>query len=438
MAEKIIKTTFLLRRGTAAQWAEHNPILRAGEPGFELDTKKLKIGNGEDAFNDLPYIGVDEINFEIPGLDEAEIGQIAVKGENGLEWKDEVIPMTRAEIEALIREGIVAANKGIEDKEEFKAAFAQTGMVKLGADMNMGAETLIVSEGKDIILDLGDKTISGTNDGLLTVDGEGAVLTIRGEEGSIISAKRTVMVRNGGKVVFESGKIQSTGLNGIGVSGDGSEAIVNGGEVEAQEYGLLAQDGGKIEINGGIIEALDNCAVGGNGSLYVDANGNLTTKQADAVREQYPIEIVMNGGKLISKIQSNGWIANGVYMPGSCNFTMNGGEIVAEGGAGVVIRAGKAELNGGKITTSISAANPSGKGKTGDSKIANVPCAPVVWDKSANYPKASTMELVIGENMVFEKPEVFGKLELLPADADQTAITLPANWDNEAQALAGE
>ena len=47
MAAKTIKTTFLLRRGTAEAWNRVNPTLKYGEPGFEKDTNKLKIGDGE-------------------------------------------------------------------------------------------------------------------------------------------------------------------------------------------------------------------------------------------------------------------------------------------------------------------------------------------------------------------------------------------------------
>jgi hypothetical protein len=50
-----------LKRGTAARWCELNPILAAGEPGFEYDTKKLKIGDGNTAWMDLPYIGGNEL-----------------------------------------------------------------------------------------------------------------------------------------------------------------------------------------------------------------------------------------------------------------------------------------------------------------------------------------------------------------------------------------
>jgi len=43
------------RRGTAAQWTAANPILAAGEIGFETDTSKFKMGNGSSAWSALQY-----------------------------------------------------------------------------------------------------------------------------------------------------------------------------------------------------------------------------------------------------------------------------------------------------------------------------------------------------------------------------------------------
>ena len=37
-----------VRRDSATNWASINPILSLGEVGFETDTTKLKVGNGED------------------------------------------------------------------------------------------------------------------------------------------------------------------------------------------------------------------------------------------------------------------------------------------------------------------------------------------------------------------------------------------------------
>lgn len=52
-------TKIQLRRDTAAQWTANNPTLSAGELGYETDTKKVKIGNGSDAWNSLSYIQIE-------------------------------------------------------------------------------------------------------------------------------------------------------------------------------------------------------------------------------------------------------------------------------------------------------------------------------------------------------------------------------------------
>jgi hypothetical protein len=48
-------TQIQLRRGTAAQWTSANPTLSSGEPGYETDTGKFKIGNGSTAWASLAY-----------------------------------------------------------------------------------------------------------------------------------------------------------------------------------------------------------------------------------------------------------------------------------------------------------------------------------------------------------------------------------------------
>ena len=62
---QVIKTTFKFRRNTAAYWKNANPVLADGEPCFELDTGKLKIGNGTTAYNDLKYINDGTVQIEV-------------------------------------------------------------------------------------------------------------------------------------------------------------------------------------------------------------------------------------------------------------------------------------------------------------------------------------------------------------------------------------
>lgn len=61
------------KRGKAATWKEKNILLNAGEPGYELDTHKFKIGDGFTPWNDLPYIGEQNIqnystHYDFPSI----------------------------------------------------------------------------------------------------------------------------------------------------------------------------------------------------------------------------------------------------------------------------------------------------------------------------------------------------------------------------------
>ena len=48
-------TQIKLRRDTAANFTSKNPVLGVGEPAYETDTKKLKIGDGTTAYTQLEY-----------------------------------------------------------------------------------------------------------------------------------------------------------------------------------------------------------------------------------------------------------------------------------------------------------------------------------------------------------------------------------------------
>ena len=48
-------TTIQLKRGSQKAWEKLNIVLEVGEPGFEKDTNRLKIGDGLTPWNDLPY-----------------------------------------------------------------------------------------------------------------------------------------------------------------------------------------------------------------------------------------------------------------------------------------------------------------------------------------------------------------------------------------------
>ena len=59
MAEKTIKTRIQLRNDLAATWNSKNPVLNKGEIGIEIDTRKMKVGDGTTTWNALSYMGAD-------------------------------------------------------------------------------------------------------------------------------------------------------------------------------------------------------------------------------------------------------------------------------------------------------------------------------------------------------------------------------------------
>lgn len=90
------------KRASSEFLKTYTDILAAGEPLFEKDTGRLKIGDGVNQYKDLPYVDerneqvevkVDNKSIEMDadvlklvGFDEASKGSFLTKGEDGLEW----------------------------------------------------------------------------------------------------------------------------------------------------------------------------------------------------------------------------------------------------------------------------------------------------------------------------------------------------------------
>ena len=65
--------TIQFKRGTAAALTRNNLVFAAGEPVFVIDENRMKIGDGETAWNDLPYMGEDNVvnastHYDFPSI----------------------------------------------------------------------------------------------------------------------------------------------------------------------------------------------------------------------------------------------------------------------------------------------------------------------------------------------------------------------------------
>ena len=207
-------------------------------------------------------------------------------------------------------------------------------------------ENVVIPAGKTVTLDLNGNKIQAPTDGRYDAIDNGGTLTIK-------DSKKT-------------GEIVSTRNSGIGVYAN-SNTTIDYAKVTGQEGavgGFKTTVGATLTINDGEFKGIDNAVVIFNGTKRTGASN----------------EITINGGTFTGTIQSDGYVACGIYAPWNDNITVNGGIFNITGGAGIVARAGNITVNGGEFHTTGSAV-----GKVGDSRVV-VPCSPLVFDSEANYP----------------------------------------------------
>ena len=85
-----------VKRGKSSSWLSLNPILRPGEPGFETDTGKLKIGDGTKAWGELGYVGEGKgyivnvpTHYDFPALGDVNVLYKASQEKQLYQWNDE-------------------------------------------------------------------------------------------------------------------------------------------------------------------------------------------------------------------------------------------------------------------------------------------------------------------------------------------------------------
>ena len=72
-----------VRRGTSAAWAATNPVLSAGEPGYDIDLDRFKLGNGTEPWSDLDWQQTGPAGEQGPAGPAGEQGPAGPAGEQG-------------------------------------------------------------------------------------------------------------------------------------------------------------------------------------------------------------------------------------------------------------------------------------------------------------------------------------------------------------------
>ena len=91
-------TIIKFKRGHSSSWVSQNPVLAPGEPGYEMDTGRVKIGNGVDAWLDLPYLGEDgtgvvnaATHLEFPTVGNVNYIYKAIEEKKLYQWNDKLL-----------------------------------------------------------------------------------------------------------------------------------------------------------------------------------------------------------------------------------------------------------------------------------------------------------------------------------------------------------
>lgn len=300
MADVYMKSKFYFKRGQSANWISKNPTLGPGEPGFELDTGKLKVGNGKTPWNELEYI-TDKDNLPesllgylgsvsvLPtianGGDICEKdGEFYIRTDDG--WKKlsgesstgivEVIKITSNETTNQVAEinGVQYTNF-----DEAMAAANDGDLIILSASYN---DAINVPSGKIVGIQLNHVTMAQP----ISV-AQGASVSISGD--GTISGADSFVINNAGTLTLLSGTYTSTSNSVINNTGS---LTISGGVYGLNNYEFpIINNTGTLEIESGSF-------IGGSSALTSGAitggifNSNLPTTG----------NISVSGGKFINEV----------------------------------------------------------------------------------------------------------------------------------------
>lgn len=268
-------------------------------------------------------------------------------------------------------------------------------------------------EGKQIIINLQNHTVTGNNIDVYGTEGTDTYLKILDAKAKGLSVDATnnykvsytnsgtleltgsIRAYNGAGINVTSGTVVSTQSVALFAFGDvtgqkdiASYVKITGGYVKAQEFGASPQGrGASVTVDGAaVIESLDNAAVAGNGTNEPEKKMGGTS--------------ITISGKcwLIGRIQSPGYAACGIYHPQQGTLTIKYSRgipnIVAVNGAGIVMRGGTLDYRAGNI---IATGDANFVGKVGDTPI-EVGTSGIVYDRDCDYYDAANVKIKLSDN----------------------------------------
>ena len=297
--------------------------------------------------------------------------------------------ISNPEVKVNVKDGIEAevsgANKTtvkiVNNYEELESAFANGGFVVLGSDITSIKKQLRINGGKSLNIDLNGYTISGKAPsvaliavkGKLFINGHGKIASFSSSQALFYvyeyEGDRGELTINGGNFeLLKTERATPLIINGTTGAGyfKGGNVVINGGNFTSKEFCVSSIREGSVTINGGNFTSMNNAVISTDGNK---GNGNN--------------KITINGGTFNASIESENYIACGIYLANDDILTVNGGTFIINNGVGILVRSGQASI--GKDVL-IDLRNSETQGKIGDADIILDSSAGIVLDLKASYP----------------------------------------------------
>ena len=202
-------TTAVLRhrRDTAVNWTSNNPVLQAGQLGYETDTLKFKFGNGSTTWISLSYAAA------VSGISDGDKGDIVVSG-SGATWTVDTGVITTSKMGG----DVTTAGKALLDDAD---ATAQRVTLGLGSIATQNANAVSITGGTltGVIVSTGAFS-SNVNESLMRIVRKSTAGTItKGQALYVVGSTGTHFT-----VELADASVEATAATAIGIA---AETITN-------------------------------------------------------------------------------------------------------------------------------------------------------------------------------------------------------------------
>mgnify|MGYP006916080367 CR=1 FL=1 len=178
-----------IRRGTSEEWTSANPVLNEGEIGYDSTLHKLKVGDGENNWSDLPYCDVDVL--EVIDSLTSDSATAALSANQGRELKSQLdalsagIPPGVTIIDNLTSTettSALSANQGRELKSLIDNLEDATEVID-GLESDSGTAALSAKQGKVLNAKIRDASLFGMGYDVLETNNLSKPTKIKFEDG---------------------------------------------------------------------------------------------------------------------------------------------------------------------------------------------------------------------------------------------------------------